>query len=192
MNFMINLLRLSLTDPNAAGSRILSLRPNLGTALSALVVIIIITVVFLHALNSFKPISLVYGLPKMLPITIVVARCLITLALVWSIWLVAYAFGGSGSLVDGVLIFAWVQVLQLLFLIIQIPLSVLPINFALLAILISIVVLLWVLFGLLNSWLGLNSMWKSAGCFIIGALGMSMGAAFILVSFGFSLEQGAL
>ena len=195
MNFMTDLLRLSLTDPNAAGTQILSLRPNTGTALSALVVTIIITVVITYALNGFEPISLLpdqFGFPKILPITMVLVNCAMTLASVGSIWLVAHAFGGSGSLIDGVLIFAWFQVLQLLILILQIPLSVLPIKIALLAILITIVVLFWILFGLINSWMALNSMWKAAGCFIMGAFTLGIVGSFIFGSFGFSPEQVAL
>jgi hypothetical protein len=52
--------------------------------------------------------------------------------------------------------------------------------------------LFWILFGLLNAWLHLGSMWKAALCFVIGVIGLSMGSAFILVSLGFSPEQVAL
>jgi hypothetical protein len=52
--------------------------------------------------------------------------------------------------------------------------------------------LFWILFGLLNAWLQLGSMWKAALCFVIGVIGLSMGGAFILVSLGVGPQQVAL
>ena len=107
MNFMINLLRLSLTDPNAAGTHISALRPSFGTALSAFVVTIITAVVLIFALNGFETAVILPGFPEISPVSLAAIMGLGTLGLVGSIWLVAHAFGGSGSFPNGILIFAF-------------------------------------------------------------------------------------
>ena len=69
---------------------------------------------------------------------------------------------------------------------------VVSITLAGLVSLIATGLLFWILFGLLNSWLNLGSMWKAAACFVISVIGLSMAGAFILVSFGVSPGQVAL
>ena len=186
MNFMINLLRLSVTDPNAAGMHISALRPSLGTALSAFVVTIIIAVVLMFALNGFQTAVILPGFPAISPVSLAAIMGFGTLGLVGSIWLAAHAFGGSGSFANGILIFAWIQTLQVLLQVVQAALMVVSIPLAGFVSLIATGLLFWIVFGLLNSWLNLGSMWKAALCFVIGVIGLSMAGAFVLFSFGVS------
>ena len=186
MNFMINLLRLSATDPNAAGMHISALRPSFGTALSAFVVSIIIAVVLMFALNGFQTAVILPGFPVISPVLLTAIMGFGTLGLVGSIWLAAHAFGGSGSFAIGILVFAWIQMLQVLLQIVQTALMLFSITLAGLVGLIATGMLFWIVFGLLNSWMNLGSIWKAALCFVIGVLALSMAGAFILFSFGVS------
>ena len=185
MNFMSNLLRLSLTNPTEAGAYIFALRFNLGAALSAFAVTVIIAVLLLFALSGFKPTAVLPGFAPMAPVVLVAIMGLGTLGLVGCIWLAARAFGGSGRFSDGILVFAWIQILQVGLQIVQTALMVISVTFAGLISIFATGLLFWILFGLLNSWLNLGSMWKAALCFLLGVIGLSMGGAFILVSLGF-------
>ena len=192
MNFMSNLLRLSLTNPTEAGAYIFALRFNLGAALSAFAVTVIIAVLLLFALSGFKPTAVLPGFAPMAPVVLVAIMGLGTLGLVGCIWLAARAFGGSGRFSDGVLVFAWIQILQVGLQIVQTASMVISVTFAGLISIFATGLLFWILFGLLNSWLNLGSMWKAALCFLLGVIGLSMGGAFILVSLGFGPQQVVL
>ena len=192
MNLISNLLRLSLTNPTEAGAHILALRLNLGAALSAFAVTINIAVVLMFALSGFQPTTVLPGFAPMAPVVLVAIMGLGTLGLVGCIWLSARAFGGSGRFSDGVLVFAWIQILQVGLQIVQTALMVISVTFAGLISIFATGLLFWILFGLLNSWLNLGSMWKAALCFVLGVIGLSMGGAFILVSLGFGPQQVAL
>jgi hypothetical protein len=115
-----------------------------------------------------------------------------TLGLVGCIWLSARAFGGAGKFSDGILVFSWIQILQVLLQIFQTALMMISNTLAGVISLFATGLLFWILFGLINAWLQLGSLWKAALCFVIGVIGLSMGSAFILVSLGFSPEQVAL
>ena len=192
MNFMIDLLLLSLKDPNAAAQRILDLQPSIVTALSAFVATIIIAVVLMFALNGFSTGAILPGFAPISPVTLASVMGAGTLGLVGAIWLVGRAFGGSGSFTDGILVFAWIQMLQVLLQVAQTAFMLISITLGGLVSLIATGMLFWILFGLINSWMDLGSMWKAASCFIIGVIGLSMAGAFILVSFGVSPGQVAL
>jgi hypothetical protein len=192
MNFMTNLLRLSLTNPTEAGAHILALRLTPGAALSAFVVTIIVAVVLMFALSGFQPRAALPGFAPITPVTLVAVMGLGTLGLIGCIWLTARAFGGSGRFSDGVLVFAWIQILQVGLQIAQTALMVISVTLAGLISIFATGLLFWILFGLLNAWLQLGSMWKAALCFVIGVIGLSMGGAFILVSLGVGPQQVAL
>ena len=192
MNFISNLLWLSLTNPTEAGAHILALRLNLSAALSAFAVTIIIAVVLMFALSGFQPTTVLPGFAPMAPVVLVAIMGLGTFGLVGCIWLAARAFGGSGRFSDGILVFAWIQILQVGLQIVQTALMVISVTFAGLISIFATGLLFWILFGLLNSWLNLGSMWKAALCFVLGVIGLSMGGAFILVSLGFGPQQVAL
>ena len=76
--------------------------------------------------------------------------------------------------------------LQVLLQVVQAALMVVSIPLAGFVSLIATGLLFWIVFGLLNSWLNLGSMWKAALCFVISVIGLSMAGAFILFSFGVS------
>ena len=192
MNFMTNLLRLTLTDPKAAGEHLVSLRLSVGVALSAFCVTIIMAVVLMFVLSGFKPTAMFPGLAPMSPVNLFAIMGCGTLGLVGCIWLSARAFGGAGRFSDGILVFSWVQILQVLLQIFQTALMMISNTLAGLISLFATGLLFWILFGLINAWLHLGSLWKAALCFVIGVIGLSMGSAFILVSLGFSPEQVAL
>ena len=192
MNFMTSLLRLTLTDPQAAGEHLVSLRLSVGVVSSAFCVTIIMAVILMFVLSGFQPTAIFPGFAPMSPVILCAIMGFGTLGLVSCIWLSARAFGGSGKFFDGVLVFSWIQILQVLLQIFQSALMIISSTLAGLISLFATGLLFWILFGLLNAWLQLGSMWKAALCFVIGVVGLSMGGAFILVSLGFSPEQVAL
>ena len=112
--------------------------------------------------------------------------------LVVCIWLISRAFSQSGRLADGLLVFAWIQVLQILLHIVQSALMVISLNIAGLVGLFTTVLMFWILFGLMNAWLELGSMLKVALCFVLGLVALSLGGAFLLVFFGFAPSQVTL
>ena len=106
MSFMTNLLRLTLTDPKAAGEHIVSLRLSVGVALSAFCVTIIMAVILMFVLSGFKPTAMFPGLAPMSPVNLFAIMGFGTLGLVGCIWLSARAFGGAGRFSDGILVFS--------------------------------------------------------------------------------------
>jgi hypothetical protein len=115
-----------------------------------------------------------------------------TLGLVCCIWLISRAFSQNGRFADGLLVFAWIQVLQILLHIAQTVLMVISIAMAGLIGLFATVLMFWILFGLINAWLELDSMLKAALCFVLGLVALSLGGAFLLVLLGFAPAQVAL
>lgn len=186
MNFLVDLFKLSFLDPSAAGARLLELRPNIKTALSAFTVSIIFAVIMIFAFNGFGLVVLLPGLPALSPIFVVLIVGVGNLALVACIMLAGRVFQGEGSFSNGVLLFAWMQILQVILQAFQIGLSIFSGALAGLIGLFGTGLLFWVLFGLINSWLGLASVWRAGFCFVLGLIGLSVCGSIILVSIGFS------
>lgn len=115
-----------------------------------------------------------------------------TLGLVCCIWLISRAFSQTGRFADGILVFAWIQVLQILLHIVQTALMVISVTIAGTVGLFATVLMFWILFGLINAWLDLGSMFKAALCFVLGLVALSLGGAFLLVFLGFAPGQVAL
>ena len=109
----------------------------------------------------------------------------------WS-WVVSRAVSQNGRFADWLLVFAWIQVLQILLHIAQTVLMVISITMAGLIGLFATVLVFWILFGLINAWLELDSMLKSALCFVLGLVALALGGAFLLVWLGFAPAQVAL
>jgi len=108
------------------------------------------------------------------------------------IWLISRAFSQTGRFADGILVFAWIQVLQILLHIVQTALVVISVTIAGTVGLFATVLMFWILFGLINAWLDLGSMFKAALCFVLGLVALSLGGAFLLVFLGFAPGQVAL
>ena len=115
-----------------------------------------------------------------------------TLGLVCCIWLISRAFSQTGRFADGILVFAWIQVLQILLHIVQTALVVISVTIAGTVGLFATVLMFWILFGLINAWFDLGSMFKAALCFVLGLVALSLGGAFLLVLLGFAPGQVAL
>jgi hypothetical protein len=90
------------------------------------------------------------------------------------------------------MVFAWIQVLQILLHIVQTTLMLISMTIAGLVGLFATVLMFWILFGLISAWLELGSMLKAALCFVLGLVALSLGGAFLLVLLGFAPGQVAL
>jgi hypothetical protein len=186
MNFLVDLFKLSFSDPSAAGVRLIELKLSINAALSAFTVSIIIASIMIFAFNGFGLVVLFPGIPPLSPIFVVLLVGMGNLALVGSIILAGRIFQANGSFSDGVLLFAWMQMLQVLLQLFQLVLSLFSVAMAGILGLFGTGLLFWVLFGLINSWLSLTSMWRSAICFVLGLIGLSIFGSIVLVSIGFS------
>ena len=192
MNLILSLLRLSLTNPTDAGRVLVDLRLTLGTAFSAFALVIIAAVLLMFSLSGFQGVMLLPGFAPLSPWSLTAIMGGGTLGLCACIWLISRAFSQSGRFADGLLVFAWVQLLQTLLLIVQTVLMVISLNIAGLVGLFATVLIFWILFGLMNAWLELESMLKAALCFVLGLVALSLGGAFLLVFFGFTPGQVTL
>ena len=192
MNLILSLLRLSLTNPTDAGRVLVGLRLAPGTAFSAFALVIIAAVLLMFSLSGFQGVMLLPGFAPLSPLSLTAIMGGGTLGLCVCIWLISRAFSQSGRLADGLLVFAWVQLLQTLLLIVQTALMVISVNIAGLVGLFATVLIFWILFGLMNAWLELESMLKAALCFVLGLVALSLGGAFLLVFFGFAPGQVTL
>ena len=192
MNLILSLLRLSLTNPTDAGRVLVGLRLAPGTAFSAFALVIIAAVLLMFSLSGFQGVMLLPGFAPLSPWSLTAIMGGGTLGLCVCIWLISRAFSQSGRFADGLLVFAWVQLLQILLLIVQTALMVISLNIAGLVGLFATVLLFWILFGLMNAWLELESMLKAALCFVLGLVALSLGGAFLLVFFGFTPSQVTL
>lgn len=186
MNFLIDLFKLSFSDPSAAGVKLLALRLSINAALSAFTVSIIFASIMIFAFNGFGLVVLLPGIPPLYPIFVVLIVGIGNLALIGTIILAGRIFRAYGSFSDGVLLFAWVQMLQVILQVCQIVLSLFSVALAGIIGLFGSGLLFWVLFGLINSWLSLASVWRAAFCFVLGLIGLSVFGSIILVSIGFS------
>ena len=192
MNLFPALLRLSLTNPTAAGQMLVNLRLTLSTALSAFALVIIAAVLIMIGLSGFQGMAVLPGFVPLSPWALTALMGGGTLGLVCCIWLISRAFSQNGRFADGLLVFAWIQVLQILLHIAQTVLMVISITMAGLIGLFATVLMFWILFGLINAWLELDSMLKAALCFVLGLVALSLGGAFLLVLLGFAPAQVAL
>ena len=186
MNFLIDLFKLSFSDPSAAGVKLLALRLSINATLSAFTVSIIFASIMIFAFNGFGLVVLLPGIPPLYPIFVVLIVGVGNLALIGTIILAGRIFRANGSFSDGVLLFAWVQMLQVILQVCQIVLSLFSVALAGIIGLFGSGLLFWVLFGLINSWLSLASVWRAAFCFVLGLIGLSVCGSIILVSIGFS------
>jgi hypothetical protein len=192
MNLILSLLRLSLTNPTDAGRVLVGLRLTPGTAFSAFALVIIAAVLLMFSLSGFQGVMLLPGFAPLSPWFLTAIMGGGTLGLCVCIWLISRAFSQSGRFADGLLVFAWIQLLQTLLLIVQTGLMVISVNIAGLVGLFATVLIFWILFGLMNAWLELESMLKAALCFVLGLVALSLGGAFLLVFFGFAPGQVTL
>ena len=192
MNLILSLLRLSLTNPTDAGRVLVDLRLAPGTAFSAFALVIIAAVLLMFSLSGFQGVMLLPGFAPLSPWSLTAIMGGGTLGLCVCIWLISRAFSQSGRFTDGLLVFAWVQLLQTLLLIVQTALMVISVNITGLVGLFATVLIFWILFGLMNAWLELESMLKAALCFVLGLVALSLGGAFLLVFFGFAPGQVTL
>ena len=192
MNLIFVLLRLSLTNPPDAGRVLVDLRLNLSTAFSAFVLVIIGAVLLMFTLSGFQGVTVLPGLAPLSPWSLTVIMGGGTLGLVSCIWLVSRAFSQSGRFGDGLMVFAWIQVLQILLHVVQTTLMLISMTIAGLVGLFATVLMFWILFGLISAWLELGSMLKAALCFVLGLVALSLGGAFLLVLLGFAPGQVAL
>lgn len=192
MNLFPALLRLSLTNPTAAGQMLVNLRLNLSTAFTAFALVIIAAVLIMFILSEFQGMTVLPGFVPLTPWGLTALMGGGTLGLVCCIWLISRAFSQNGRFADGLLVFAWIQVLQILLHIAQSVLMVISITMAGLIGLFATFLMFWILFGLMSAWLELGSMLKAALCFVLGLVALSLGGAFLLVLLGFSSGQVAL
>ena len=192
MNLILSLLRLSLTNPTDAGRVLVGLRLPPGTAFSAFALVIIAAVLLMFSRSGFQGVMLLPGFAPLSPWSLTAIMGGGTLGLCVCIWLISRAFSQSGRFADGLLVFAWVQLLQTLLLIVQTALMFISLNIAGLLGLFATVLIFWILFGLMNAWLELESMLKAALCFVLGLVALSLGGAFLLVFFGFAPGQVTL
>lgn len=192
MNPFLALLRLSLTNPTAAGQMLVNLRLNLSTAFTAFALVIIAAVLIMFILSEFQGMTVLPGFVPLTPWGLTALMGGGTLGLVCCIWLISRAFSQNGRFADGLLVFAWIQVLQILLHIAQSVLMVISITMAGLIGLFATFLMFWILFGLMSAWLELGSMLKAALCFVLGLVALSLGGAFLLILLGFSSGQVAL
>ena len=192
MNLILSLLRLSLTNPTDAGRVLVGLRLPPGTAFSAFALVIIAAVLLMFSLSGFQGVMLLPGFAPLSPWSLTAIMGGGTLGLCVCIWLISRAFSQSGRFADGLLVFSWVQLLQTLLLIVQTALMFISLTIAGLLGLFATVLIFWILFGLMNAWLELESMLKAALCFVLGLVALSLGGAFLLVFFGFTPSQVTL
>jgi len=192
MNPFLALLRLSLTNPTAAGQMLVNLRLNLSTAFTAFALVIIAAVLIMFILSEFQGMTVLPGFVPLTPWGLTALMGGGTLGLVCCIWLISRAFSQNGRFADGLLVFAWIQVLQILLHIAQSVLMVISITMAGLIGLFATFLMFWILFGLMSAWLELGSMLKAALCFVFGLVALSLGGAFLLILLGFSSGQVAL
>jgi len=192
MNLILVLLRLSLTNPTEAGQVLVDLRLNLSAAFSAFALVIIGAVLLMFTLSGFQGVTVLPGVAPLSPWSLTAIMGGGTLGLVCCIWLISRAFSQTGRFADGVLVFAWIQVLQILLHIVQTALMVISVTIAGTVGLFATVLMFWILFGLINAWLDLGSIFKAALCFVLGLVALSLGGAFLLVFLGFAPGQVAL
>ena len=198
MNFLVDLFKLSFSDPKAAGLRIVKVEANLLTSFKVLVLVSIGIAISSSFFNGFKPIELVpaevfqdaWPVSPVLHAFIIICR---TIGLILCILMVGRAFGSSGTFTDGLMILSWSFVLQTIILTFaEAILILLPFQLVGIGMLFVIFVWVWVLIGLTNVWLGLNNSYKSAGCLVIGCISFSVVIGVILTLFGVTMGSAPL
>jgi len=171
---------------------LVNLRLNLSTAFTAFALVIIAAVLIMFILSEFQGMTVLPGFVPLTPWGLTALMGGGTLGLVCCIWLISRAFSQNGRFADGLLVFAWIQVLQILLHIAQSVLMVISITMAGLIGLFATFLMFWILFGLMSAWLDFGSLFKAALCFVLGLVALSLGGAFLLVLLGFSSGQVAL
>lgn len=188
MNFTFNLVVESFRDPNVAAQRVLAIKHDLNLSISAYALSIIISIVTLFGFNGFQLVNILPGSTPLSPFILVAVMGMANLVVIYFVMLIGRGFGGNGQLIDGIWIFSWLQVLQIIIQIGQMVLMLVSVSLATFLSLMASVVWLWVMFGFVTVWLGLHSKLISALCFLIAIFGLSIGFSILLVFFGFNPE----
>ena len=89
MNPFLALLRLSLTNPTAAGQMLVNLRLNLSTAFTAFALVIIAAVLIMFILSEFQGMTVLPGFVPLTPWGLTALMGGGTLGLVCCIWLIS-------------------------------------------------------------------------------------------------------
>lgn len=97
MNLFPALLRLSLTNPTAAGQMLVNLRLTLSTALSAFALVIIAAVLIMFGLSGFQGMAVLPGFVPLSPWALTALMGGGTFGLVCCIWLISRALAKMGG-----------------------------------------------------------------------------------------------
>lgn len=176
-----SLVRLSLTDPVAAGRVLIALRPPMALRWMLLATTVSTSIVLLYLLPALM--GDLGALPS--PFGFAATQAGMNVVVAWLAARVGAAFGGNGGFADALWLIGWMQAITTLMLAVQVVAMLLLPGLNMAFAMVSIAVSLWVLVGYLCALHGFASriavLMGIVGVFV--ALSMALSVLLILLGY---------
>ncbi|MEM6307102.1 MAG: Yip1 family protein [Pseudomonadota bacterium] len=185
---------LSLTDfiletiktPRDAAKRLLGYNISADLAFLAMGAMIGAYVLLIMALSGLQPVALMPGMAPMGPLYLAVVLFGGNVLLIVAVSICGRPFGGQGTVTQAVLLFAWLQAIQMLFQIAQLIVALVSNVIAAFLGLGVLILVIWILLNFIDALHNLNSLGKSALVFLLAIVGIAVGLTLITTLLGIS------
>lgn len=185
------LFRETITAPRVAAARLIAMQLDLPSSLALFFVAIVSSVAVLFLIAGFQPIAVFPGMPALSPFSVAAIVGIGNLVLVGGLMVVARMFDGQGGYAAGVVLFGWLQIVQIAVQAVQLIALIISTLLAGILSLAGFVFVFWVLFSFISEWQGLNSLFKAMIVFVLAVLALSLVLSVLMLIAGVSPPNGA-
>ena len=187
MKGLMTLIGTSATRPGDAAQQLLALKLGREPALALVVLAVIATVFVLFALSGGAAIPLVPALEPMSPMIAALFLLCSTIIMGYAIYFTGQAMGGTGTLPGSLVVVGWLQVLQMVAIVVQsVAITLSPTVGGLLGLAITIG-LIWVLLSFIDVLHGFGSLGRAGLLLLFAIVGIGLGLTLILGLIGVGL-----
>ncbi|MEO1703746.1 MAG: YIP1 family protein [Pseudomonadota bacterium] len=180
MNGFMSLVSTSVTRPGEAARALLDLQLSRDVAWMLLALSVIGMVILTFVFSGGEPIPLVPGLEPMTPMIALIFQGSFAVITGYAIYFTGNAMDGAGTLTESILVVAWLQVLQVVGLVIQGGLLLVSPGIATMVSLVISFGLLWVLLAFVDVLHGFGSLGRAALLLLFVIVGIMLGLTLIL------------
>lgn len=175
----------SLLSPRDAAHRLLGQGLDARAGVLGLLATVILGVLVLFGLNGFAPVRLLPGMDPISPLVFAAMVLVTNLLLILALLLAGRMFGGTAGLADGLVLFAWLQFMQLglqicttILAFVLGPVLGAPVAF------VAMIIIFWMFFNFILVWQNFDSMWKAVVTVFLALLAISFVFSNILLMAG--------
>ncbi|MEM8539052.1 MAG: YIP1 family protein [Pseudomonadota bacterium] len=187
MNGLVSLIGSSVTKPSQAASDLLGLGLNRSVAWMMLALSVIVTVIFSFGISGGDAVELVPGMNPFSPLMTTVFLGCSAVVMAYAVYFTGNAMDGAGTLTGSILVVAWLQILQLVGLVLQGAVFFVSPGFGSLVGIVIGFGLIWVLLSFIDVLHGFGSLGRSSLLLLFVVVGIGLGLTLILGLIGVGL-----